>query len=346
MFSFTTKISTFPPEKSELALAVQLLKDGQVVALPTETVYGLAADADDDLAVAKIYAVKNRPITHPLIIHISDINQIDYWGDFSLQGGDEIRKRALKLAEKFMPGALTIIVPRAKNRANCACARQNTIALRFPDNKYFLEIAQNFNGLAAPSANPFGRVSPTTAEHVYDDLQGKIPLIINGGKCQVGIESTIVNCCEPLAILRPGKISAEEISDSLMQNILWRTSLETNNNIPRTSGDMASHYAPCKPLILINNPEQLFKYLQVNQQFKKVAVLCFEKINANQNVKMEMFITKSDPQIYAQELFANLRKMDESTAELLVVLLNNEYLHSANWRGICDRLTKASFLKN
>lgn len=340
-----TIVANNPPTKADIKHAVTLLANGEVVALPTETVYGLCANAEDEKAVSKIFSIKGRPRNHPLIIHIDCPEKIEYWADISQK---IILSRLEKLVAKFNPAPLTFILPRKLLRGKTASAGQNTIAIRIPDNKIFLEIAKNFSGLAAPSANPFGRISPTTAKHVYTDLQGKIPFIIDGGSCAVGVESTIINLTNTLMIMRPGKISAQELSSCLGEKVLTSFSTITDkhlqNNLPIVSGSMLSHYAPLKPLLLINNLNKL--NFDINKNAHKFAILAFTKTLQKINNKVNKFIAAENVDQYAFELFNNLRDMDNSQAVILIVIIPEKLINSDNWQAVIDRLQKASFKGN
>ena len=340
-----THISKYPPTKEEIKLAVKFLKNGEIVALPTETVYGLAADADNPTAVGKIFSAKNRPKNHPLIIHIDNANKIDYWADLS---NPVIKSRAKKLLKKFTPGPITLILPRNKAHGETACSKKKTVAIRIPKNQFFLDIASEFNGIAAPSANLFGKVSPTQAKHVYEDLNQKLPLIIDGGKSNIGLESTIINCCEPIAVLRTGKILPRDIEQCLDTKILIQGRFD-NKKLPQVSGSFQSHYSPNKPLYLINEISEIMQISNFNQI--KVALLGFRsEITKISNIFQShldiiKFYASSNPKVYALELFNNLRKMDSSKADYLIAAIPKHLLKKQQWWAIGERLAKASYKK-
>jgi L-threonylcarbamoyladenylate synthase len=221
--------------------AAKALKEGRLVAFPTETVYGLGADATNEKAVSRIYSVKGRPTNHPLIVHISSINKLEDWAT-------DIPDHAIKLAREFWPGPMTLILPRKGIAKNFITGGQNNVGLRVPDQPIALALLKKFEemggqGVAAPSANRFGAVSPTTADAVNEELGSffaQDDLVLDGGACQIGLESTIVDCTEnELKILRPGMITRQEIEFASMKPVL-------DNVIGKilASGMTLSHYAP------------------------------------------------------------------------------------------------------
>ena len=230
--------------------AARALKDGHLVAFPTETVYGLGADATNDKAVSRIYSVKARPTDHPLIVHISSLNKLEDWAT-------DIPNYAIKLAREFWPGPMTLILPRSKLTKDFISGGQDNVGLRIPDQPIALALLRKFEelggqGVAAPSANRFGAVSPTTAEAVNEEL-GKLlisdDLVLNGGPCQIGLESTIIDCTGPSPkILRPGAITKEMIEATTKIGIKKENYVPT----PRASGMLKVHYSP-KAKVSFNN---------------------------------------------------------------------------------------------
>jgi L-threonylcarbamoyladenylate synthase len=232
--------------------AATSLINGDLVAFPTETVYGLGADAGNEKAVKKIYQVKGRPSDHPLIVHISDLKQLDKWAR-------EIPEYAIKLARSFWPGPMTLILPRTALAKDFITGGQDNVGIRIPDQTLALALLSEFEqqggmGVAAPSANRFGKVSPTTAKAVEAELGAFLDskdLILDGGSCEVGVESTIIDCTGSLpTILRPGAITA--------QMIFAATNLEpttTNNLAIKASGLLESHYSPSAKVILDQTPQ-------------------------------------------------------------------------------------------
>jgi L-threonylcarbamoyladenylate synthase len=235
-----------------LKVAAQALKDGSLVAFPTETVYGLGADASNPLAVARIYEVKGRPPDHPLIVHISDLKYLDQWIS-------EIPEFAIDLARSFWPGPMTLILKRSKLAKDFITGNQNTVGVRIPDNSFALGLLEAFHnlggkGIAAPSANRFGQVSPTTAAAVKEEISGYMSdsdLVLDGGSSQVGLESTIIDCTtDAPRVLRPGSVTIGMIEEVTGKNVAKEFS---ESNI-RVSGSLENHYAPKAKVILDQKP--------------------------------------------------------------------------------------------
>ena len=301
--------------------AAAVLRRGGLVAFPTETVYGLGADASNPAAVARIYQVKGRPAGHPVIVHIGDARQLERWAR-------EVPNDAKKLAARFWPGPLTLVLKRALGVGDYLTGGEDTIGLRMPNHPVALELLRQFGGgIAAPSANKFGRISPTTAEHVSDDLGDEVDLILDGGPCEIGIESTIIDLSRDRPVLlRPGRISVEEIAATLSVKPEPR-----DRSAPRAPGMLESHYAPRKPLRLV-----------VGDQWKRgawqnCAVLCFSARPVGE--KSIMWISASrDPQRYARDLYSNLRALDASGCDEILV---EEPPASAEWAAVRDRLVRA-----
>ena len=231
--------------------AAQALKDGHLVAFPTETVYGLGADPTNEKAVSRIYSVKGRPSDHPLIVHISSINKLDYWAT-------DIPDYAIELAREFWPGPMTLILPRTELAKDYITGGQNNVGLRVPAQPIALALLKKFEefggqGIAAPSANRFGAVSPTTADAVFEELSAyfeKDDLVLDGGHCLVGIESTIIDCTGSVPkVLRPGVITEMMIEGSLNKKLL-NTNIESDI---KASGLLESHYAPHAQIVLNKN---------------------------------------------------------------------------------------------
>jgi L-threonylcarbamoyladenylate synthase len=227
-----------------LAQAIDQLRAGRAVAIPTETVYGLAADASRPSAIAQIFAIKERPTNHPLIVHLASADSLDEWGH-----GNEI---AYRLAELFWPGPLTMVLPRRARVPDAVTGGRDTVGLRVPDHQLAQQLCAAIGGLAAPSANRFGKVSPTTAAHVVADL-GDDADVLDGGPCVVGVESTIVELTGPApVILRPGGISADQLDEALRD--LINSPVQRNATGPsRAPGMLPSHYAPSCRVVLIDD---------------------------------------------------------------------------------------------
>lgn len=239
--SGTIPTRCLPVTADSLADAVTLLRAGELVAFPTETVYGLGADARSPDALARIFAAKGRPADHPLIVHLAD-------GDDPMRWAREWSPLAQRLAEAFWPGPLTLIVPRQPGVPDAVTGGQDTVGLRCPSHASAQALLHAFGGaLAAPSANRFGRISPTAAAHVMEELSGRIPLVLDGGDAPVGIESTIIDVSRGFPVLlRPGDIDA-----SAIERVLGQRLARPDATAPRVSGSLDSHYAPERTLLQI-----------------------------------------------------------------------------------------------
>jgi len=311
-------------DQEQITRAVELLTSGEVVAFPTETVYGLGADATNPEALNKVFSIKGRPTNHPLIVHIPSAEYLRLWVR-------EVPESAEKLAEKFWPGALTIILARNGRVADEAVGSKPTIALRVPDHPLALALLEKFDGgLAGPSANRFGSVSPTSAQHVLDDLGNEIKLILDGGKCKVGVESTIIDLTGHPEILRPGGIDKSAIEDVLGEKVLDGSSGES-----RAPGMMNSHYAPKANIILVSAEE-----LQNNPELNDVGVGVISPFAMKANVIWTM-PEKADE--YARSLYAVLREADLRGIQKLFVVPPED---GSLLEAVLDRLAKASAPKN
>jgi len=295
-----------------------------LVAFPTETVYGLGADASNPAAVARIYEVKGRPAGHPVIVHIGDVGQLARWAR-------EISEAATKLAARFWPGPLTLVLRRAPSVGSQLTGGQDTIGLRIPGHPVALQLLREFSGgIAAPSANRFGRISPTTAEHVRSDLGSEVDLVLDGGACEIGIESTIVDLSRGRPVLlRPGRIGAGDIAATLGVALE-----ERDSETPRAPGTLAAHYAPRHPLRLIESDRW---ERSVRGTSRGRAVLSFR--SPPEGDMSTMWIEASrQPQRYGHDLYANLRALDSSGCDQILV---EEPPDSLEWAAIRDRLSRA-----
>ena len=308
-----------------MVLAAQKLKDGHLVAFPTETVYGLGADATNKTAVAKIYTAKGRPADHPLIVHVHSMQAMGEWAD-------EIPEFAIALARDFWPGPMTLILNRSSLAQDFITGGQNSVGIRVPDHVVALALLNAFHGLggkgiAAPSANRFGHVSPTTAQAVRDELGSYLneqDQILDGGPCTVGVESTIIDCTGDVPkILRPGAITAEMITAST-----GLEALDSTRTSIRTSGSLDAHYAPAAQVLLDQQPlaGQGFIALATTTTPQDVIRL------ASPNNDVE----------FAQSLYASLRKADElglshvvieqPTGSGIAVAIRDRLMRAANGR--------------
>jgi len=332
------------PEKNDLDRAVALLQAGELVAFPTETVYGLGADAANPVAVARIFAAKRRPADHPLIVHLPADGYLDRWAR-------DIPSTAWELAEAFWPGPLTLILKRAAAVPKVVTGGQDSVGLRVPAHPLALDLLRAYAraggglsgmcGIAAPSANRFGRISPTAAAHVREELGDAVPLILDGGRCPVGIESTILDLTPgeslPPRLLRPGRITHEQIAMVLgvMPQIVTRP---PDGGIPRVSGSLAAHYAPTTPLRLVP-PARLVEVIDLLQSTgRRCAVLCHSRLPATPAAYACRRLP-ANPRAYARALYAALRELDQADAELIIV---EEIPATPAWAAVADRLLRAA----
>ena len=305
----------------EVRRAAQILRAGGLVAFPTETVYGLGADAANEKAVARLYAVKRRPADHPVIIHFAAAQAAFDWAR-------EVPDAASKLAQKFWPGPLTLILKRSRQARDFVTGAQDTVGLRVPSHPVVQELLRLFDGaIAAPSANRFGLVSPTTAAHVRDDLGKDVDLVLEGGASDVGIESTIVDLSGATPVLlRPGHISKAEI-EALIGAVG-----EKDATSPRHSGGLERHYAPRTPARLV--PTYALDGEIANGKHK-VAVLAFSRPDERVDYWLRM---PRDPHAYAQRLYAALRELDSAGCERILVEAPPD---APEWDAVRDRLRRA-----
>ena len=317
-----------PIPEAEIERAVKVLRAGGLVAFPTETVYGLGADASNDVAVGKIFAAKNRPADHPLIVHIADAVQLARWAR-------EVPQAAHVLARRFWPGPLTLVVPRAHGVSDAVTGGQETIALRAPSHPIARALLERFGGgVAAPSANRYGRVSSTTAEHVRQEFGAKVDCVLDGGATDIGIESTIVDVSGPTpSILRPGMITHE-----MLEAALGAPLAAAGKGAPRAPGTHARHYAPQTPLMVMEGDLLQELAASLARQGKRVAVLA----RAVQRPLLQGVTWIAAPDSvdrYAHDLYANLRQLDKAGADAILV---EALPQDAQWAALRDRLTRAS----
>ena len=317
-----------------IAAAVQTLRDGELIGLPTETVYGLAADARNDQAVARIFAAKGRPANHPLIVHVADASGVDPFAD----GVPDFARR---LIQAFWPGPLTLILPRRAGVGAAAAGGQDSIGLRCPSHPVAQAVlracaAEGVHGLAAPSANPFGRVSPTTAEHVQAGL-GESLLVLDGGPCEVGIESTIVDCTRGAPVLlRPGGISRAQVEAACGQRLREREELAAPD--PRASGTLVAHYAPSAPVRLMDAKALQTALDLLGADAAHIAIFsrAILKTPSARVIRRRM---PDDAAATAQQLFAVLREFDAQGVRLIWVETPPE---TPEWEAVRDRLQRAA----
>jgi L-threonylcarbamoyladenylate synthase len=293
--------------------AASLLRGGGVVAIPTETVYGLAADVTNATAIARVYAIKGRPANHPLIVHAHDVDALDGYVA-------EITPRLRALSLRFWPGPLTAIVARGPRTPLSVTGGQETVAVRVPGHPLALAILAEFGGtLAAPSANRFGRVSPTTAEHVRADLGDAVDLVVDGGAASVGVESTIVDLTAAVpAVLRAGAITPSQLGEALGTPVVTRV-----GGTVRAPGMLRSHYAPRARVVLIDDAGREDEARRLAAGGGRVALLTLS----------------DDPATAARSLYAALRALDSDGYDAVVATLPADTEANA---AVRDRLTRAA----
>ncbi len=324
-------MSTPPIDASAIDRAADVLRSGGIVALPTETVYGLAADADNEDAVRKLFAAKGRPADHPVIVHVGGTGAFDEWAK-------DVSDDARALGRAFWPGPLTLVLKRAARVRDVVTGGQDTVGLRAPVHPWARALLHAFGGsLAAPSANSFGRVSPTTAQHVIADLgikpRGKIDLILDGGACPVGIESTIVDVsgAEP-TLLRPGSITREQL-----QRALGRRVTDAGADAPRASGRLEKHYSPHTPLSVMSADELAAKLAKPGNE--RLAVLAPLGLLENCRADVALAIAAPDrADDYARLLYSSLHRLDTSGADRVLVAAPPA---GPQWAAVSDRLRRA-----
>jgi L-threonylcarbamoyladenylate synthase len=317
---------------ADIERAVALLWQGELVAFPTETVYGLGADASNPDAVARIFTAKGRPADHPLIVHIPSAEHLEQWAC-------EVPNTARALAKAFWPGPLTLILKRRPEVLDAVTGGQDTVGLRVPGHPVALQLLKAFGGgLAAPSANRFGHISPTTAQHVRDELGDTVPLILDGGPCKVGIESTIVDLTGPQAtILRPGMISAAELGRA-MGMTAGRVPATGGPEAPRVSGSLEAHYAPKTPLTLLQPDVVIFSVREALAANERIGVIAPMPCPLS-DARIVWREIAGDHKAFARDIYARLRELDAEDCARIVVQAPPR---SENWRAINDRLRRAA----
>ena len=327
-------------EASEIRHAARLLEEGKLVAFPTETVYGLGADASNPEAVASIFTAKGRPSNHPLIVHVARDADLGRWAR-------HVPAEAFRLIAAFWPGPLTLILPRAASVPASVAGGQDSIGLRCPSHPVARALLAEFKGgqggIAGPSANRFGHVSPTTAQHVIDEFglpgSGPVSCVLDGGQSEVGIESSIIDLTRldtlgPV-LLRPGQISADQIA-----GVLGRMPALPDAAAPRVSGSLDAHYAPRTPVALTAT-EALEPLMQrLDQAGKRYALMHRTPLSSEHAGRIAVLTMPDSAHGYAHGLYAGLREMDAVGAELILV---ERPPAGASWQGINDRLHRAAF---
>jgi len=307
----------------EVRRAAEILRAGGLVAFPTETVYGLGADASSAAAVARLYAVKGRPSDHPVIVHFSEAKGAFEWTR-------EVPDTARTLAAKFWPGPLTLVLKRSARAADFVTGGEDTIGIRVPSHPVAHALLETFGGgVAAPSANRFGRVSPTTAAHVRADLGADVDLVLEGGASEVGIESTIVDLSRGAPVLlRPGHITQEALEATLGVPVAQR-----GKNAPKHPGGLERHYAPQTPVRLV--PSHALD-AEIAKLGAGAAVLAFSRPDERVDYWLRM---PRDAEGYAKRLYGALRELDEARCD--AILIESPPAEPA-WDAVLDRLRRAA----
>jgi len=314
--------------QSEIQAAVEALRAGDLVAFPTETVYGLGANASNPVALRKIFKVKGRPADHPLIVHIDSIRYLHRWSR-------DVPAVAEKLAARFWPGPMTLVLPRAPKVLKIVTGGLDSVAIRVPSHPMAQQLLTAFGGgIAAPSANRYGHVSPTRAEHVREELGDAVKIVLDGGPCQIGVESTIISCMGgSVQLLRPGSITLSQI-----RAVVGDVMVGPDATAPRVPGSGPSHYAPDTQLEIV--PGDALEMLAggFNDRGERVAVLALRL--PLKTLKLVTWINAGRrPQQYAHDLYAHLRTLDKAGC---VRILAQELPEDERWDAARDRLLKAA----
>jgi L-threonylcarbamoyladenylate synthase len=318
--------------QDEIDRAVDALREGEVVAFPTETVYGLGADAQNPEAVRKVFELKGRPATHPLIVHLDHPRLLERWAL-------SVPPAAQALAERFWPGPLTLVLRRAPAVDLAITGGQDTVAVRVPNHPVAQQLLRAFGGgIVAPSANRYGRVSPTRAEHVREEFGDAVRVILDGGDCKIGLESTIVSCVDTVPrVLRPGGITLSQLRTAVPEVQDGRTASQ-----PRVPGSDVKHYAPATPVSIVTTGKLEQVVAELTAEHEKVAVLATRPPRLA-NKFMTWINAGRRADVYARELYVNLRALDKSGAREILV---EEVPAGEAWDAVRDRLRRAASAEN
>jgi len=318
--------------QDEIDRAVEALREGEVVAFPTETVYGLGADAQNPDAIRRVFELKGRPATHPLIVHIDHQRMLERWAL-------TIPPAAQALAAKFWPGPLTLVLRRAPAVDLAITGGQDTVAIRVPAHSVAQQLLKAFGGgIAAPSANRYGHVSPTRAEHVREEFGDTVRTILDGGDCKIGLESTIVSCVDGVPrLLRPGFITLSQLH-AVVPEVEVRSAADS----PRVPGSDVKHYAPSTPLSIVTSATLEEVVGQLTADGSRVAVLA-TRPPRTANKYMTWVNAGRRADAYAHELYVGLRTLDKSGAREILV---EEVPEGEAWDAVRDRLHRAASAEN
>lgn len=320
-----------PADAVAIDVAVAALRAGELVAFPTETVYGLGADARNPAAVRRIYALKGRPPGHPLIVHLASVDALAAWAA-------HVPPVAQRLADVFWPGPLTLVLPRAAGVPDEVTGGQASVGLRVPSHPIAHALLAEFGGgVAAPSANRFGRISPTTAAHVREEF-GDVVSVLDGGACDVGIESTILDLSgEAPRILRPGAISAEQIAAVIGRMPAVPGSVLAGSSVPRVSGSLAAHYAPRTAMKKVPGA-RLRDFLNAFRHSGRRCAVIAHSQPPLADCPHPWIMLPADPAGYARGLYAAMREADASGAAMIVIEATPD---DGAWSAVNDRLGRA-----
>jgi L-threonylcarbamoyladenylate synthase len=314
--------------QAELEAAVDALRDGELVAFPTETVYGLGANASNPAAVRKVFELKDRPPSHPVIVHIDQAKYLRRWVR-------ELTPEAEKLAAAFWPGPLTLVLPRSDSVHDVVTGGQDSVAIRIPSHPMARQLLDAFGGgIAAPSANRYGRLSATRAEHVQDEFGDAVKVVLDGGECQLGLESTIVSCLDGVVrLLRPGAVTLSQL-----RQVVPDVQIGGDKAVPRVPGSAASHYSPITPLTIVPGGEIDALAESLSEGGQRIAVLA-----QRLPLKTYQFVTWINAgkraEAFGHDLYANLRTLDKAGCARILV---QEVPGDERWDAIRDRLARAS----
>src|SRR5262245_35642874 len=314
--------------QAEIEAAVDALRDGELVAFPTETVYGLGANASNPAAVRKVFDLKGRPPSHPVIVHIDQQKYLKRWVS-------EVAPAAEKLAEAFWPGPLTLVLVRGEKVQDVVTGGQDSVAIRIPSHPMARQLLDAFGGgIAAPSANRYGRLSATRAEHVQDEFGDAVKVILDGGECQLGLESTIVSCLDgPVRLLRPGGVTLSQL-----RQVVADVHIGGDKAVPRVPGSVVSHYSPATPLTIVPGGELDALAESLSEGGQRIAVLA-----QRLPLKTYQFVTWINAgkraEAFGHDLYANLRTLDKAGCARILV---QEVPGDERWDAVRDRLARAS----
>ncbi len=312
----------------EIETAVQTLRDGELVAFPTETVYGLGANAQNPAAVRRVFEVKGRPANHPVIVHLDSPRFLHRWVR-------EVPQSATRLAEVFWPGPLTMVMPRAASVHDVITGGQDTIAIRVPAHPMAQQLLTAFGGgIAAPSANRYGRLSPTRAEHVREEFGDALRVILDGGECQIGLESTIVAFeGAEVRLLRPGAVTVAQI-----KSVVGELLVGADVGSPRVPGSPPTHYAPSTPLTIVAAGEIDAQADAASTGGRRVAVLA-QRLPLRSHKYVTWVNAGRRPETFARDLYSNLRTLDKAGCQRILVQAVPD---GERWDAVRDRLLRAA----